>query len=310
MKKSRDLESSLELLLDTMCNSFGGVMFIAISLIIVLTMTSKADVSNSENFKNLEEMQNRLEELKKEFKDLENKTSDISSLVEQFKNDPRRKYLADIVKLEAAVKKLTAENELLSVEQKVLDAKNRELDLKKDKIQKKVDAVTIAKQELIDKNIKLEDKLKKLRDELKRNTAGHITFKTMTASKKIPYFIIVNENKLWRVGPEKLKNEPHSDVNFIKEDENIVCTIKDLNAGVPLLDGEHISAAAHKLLNELPRDRFPEFSVHSNSLRDFCKFREELKKNNTTHSVNTFFESFDKKFIYTYTKKKENYEAY
>ena len=53
MKKSRDFESSLELLLDTMCNSFGGVMFIAISLIIVLTMTQKADVSQSENFKNI-----------------------------------------------------------------------------------------------------------------------------------------------------------------------------------------------------------------------------------------------------------------
>ena len=142
MKKSSDLESSLELLLDTMCNSFGGVMFIAISLIIVLTMTSKADVSNSENFKNLEEMQARLEELKKEFKELENKTSDISSLIEQLKNDPRRKYLADIVNLETQIKKLTAENELLSVEQKVLDAKNRELDLKKDKIQKKVDDKT------------------------------------------------------------------------------------------------------------------------------------------------------------------------
>ena len=310
MKKSRDFESSLELLLDTMCNSFGGVMFIAISLIIVLTMTRKADVSQSENFKNLEEMQTRLEELKKEFKEIENNTADINNMVEQLKNDPRRKYLADIVKIEALTQKLTAENELLNVELKVQTRKNQELDDKKEQIQKKADDKKIQLQQLIDENIKLDERLNNLRDDLKRTTAGRITFKTMSVSQKIPYFLIVNDGKIWRVGPEKLNGEPHSDVEYTKDGDNIVCEIKDVSAGVPLLDGENISAAAHQLLNGLPAGRFPEFSIHSNSMRDFCTFREELKKNNVTHSVNTFFESFDKKFIYTYTRKKENYEAY
>lgn len=310
MKKSRDLESSLELLLDTMCNSFGGVMFIAISLIIVLTMTQKASVSESENFKNLEEMQSKLEELKKEFKELESKTADVSALVDQLKNDPRRKFLADIVKLKAMAKKLEAENNITSVELKVQQRKNQELDLKKEKVQKQLDTKTAQHQKIIDENIKLDSKLNDLRDELKRKTTGHITFKTMNVSKKIPYFLIVNEGKIWRVGPEKLRNEPHSDVKFTKKDGNIICVISDPSAGVPLLDGEYISGEAMHLLNSLPKDRFPEFSIHSNSVRDFCKFREELKKKNTTHSVNTFFESFDKQFIYTYTKEKEDYEAY
>jgi hypothetical protein len=44
MSKKREPESSLELLLDTMCNTFGGVMFIAIALVVVLSMMSHLDV--------------------------------------------------------------------------------------------------------------------------------------------------------------------------------------------------------------------------------------------------------------------------
>ena len=49
MSKSREPESSLELLLDTMCNTFGGVMFIAIALVVVLSMMSH--IESAEPFK-------------------------------------------------------------------------------------------------------------------------------------------------------------------------------------------------------------------------------------------------------------------
>lgn len=39
--RKRGTESSLELLLDTICNTFGGVLFVAILIIIMLRMTSK-----------------------------------------------------------------------------------------------------------------------------------------------------------------------------------------------------------------------------------------------------------------------------
>ena len=37
----RSLPESLELLLDTMCNTFGGVMFIAISMVITLMLSQQ-----------------------------------------------------------------------------------------------------------------------------------------------------------------------------------------------------------------------------------------------------------------------------
>ena len=42
-KRSRqEEESSLELLLDTMCNTFGGVMFIAISIFVIILPPEKS----------------------------------------------------------------------------------------------------------------------------------------------------------------------------------------------------------------------------------------------------------------------------
>ena len=135
MSQKRDLESSLELLLDTMCNSFGGVMFIAISLIIVLSMTSKVKEAVTDNFQNLEEMQTKVEELKKEFTQIQLDTKQIQHALEIFKNDPRLKYLKDIVLLEDKLKKIEMEDKMLSVELDVQNKKNSELVNKKTLIQ-------------------------------------------------------------------------------------------------------------------------------------------------------------------------------
>ena len=42
-KRNRGRENSLELLLDTICNTFGGILFIAILIVILLRMTSKTE---------------------------------------------------------------------------------------------------------------------------------------------------------------------------------------------------------------------------------------------------------------------------
>ena len=40
MSRKNKLPDSLELLLDTMCNTFGAIMFIAISLVIISQITT------------------------------------------------------------------------------------------------------------------------------------------------------------------------------------------------------------------------------------------------------------------------------
>ena len=64
MRRRREDASSLELLLDTMCNTFGGVMFIAISLVVVISMVRSASRALEENApRKLEQLQQDLADL-------------------------------------------------------------------------------------------------------------------------------------------------------------------------------------------------------------------------------------------------------
>ena len=75
-KNSESLPSSLELLLDTMCNTFGGIMFIAIALVIVTQFASKSVLDSITKMPTQEEkeaLRRQLAELRGEVHDVEQK---------------------------------------------------------------------------------------------------------------------------------------------------------------------------------------------------------------------------------------------
>ena len=61
-RKSED-ESSLELLLDTMCNTFGGVMFIAISIFVIISGMTQIDNALEQQNTDPEELRRNITEL-------------------------------------------------------------------------------------------------------------------------------------------------------------------------------------------------------------------------------------------------------
>lgn len=77
MRRRREDASSLELLLDTMCNTFGGVMFIAISLVVVISMVRSASRALEEN------APRKLEQLQQELARLEREAAESRESVEQ-----------------------------------------------------------------------------------------------------------------------------------------------------------------------------------------------------------------------------------
>lgn len=73
MSKKRSLPDSLELLLDTMCNTFGGIIFIAITLIIVSQLAAKSmrEMSPEElDRRNIQRMEEQSAELEKQIQEL------------------------------------------------------------------------------------------------------------------------------------------------------------------------------------------------------------------------------------------------
>ena len=63
-------ESSLELLLDTMCNTFGGVMFIAISLLVIISVMTQDMPQQDEEPADMATLQQEIESLQKISADL------------------------------------------------------------------------------------------------------------------------------------------------------------------------------------------------------------------------------------------------
>lgn len=307
MKRNRDTESSLELLLDTMCNTFGGVMFIAIALVVVLSMTTQVKNAMSENKPEI--TQERLEELQKKLEELKRRNSMQAELLDTLKNDPRREMLKDLIRLEAQIKDLEIQEMELSASTTKQSEENRVLKEQLREQRKEIRELEQQIRQETAKNSKIEELILKMQDELKKMTAGHITFKTLAPSKKIPYFLIVHQNRIWRIGPEKINEDPHGDVTFTMNNGSVICRINKNAPGTPLLKDGRISPEAEALLAAIPGDRFPDFSLHSDSAEDFFTFREVLKKRNIPHGINVNFLQ-NKVFVYQYTTEQVDHETY
>ena len=100
MSKKNNLPESLELLLDTMCNTFGAIMFIAISLVVISQIVTKIVLEKQPQKINeaiLEKMRNEVCTLEKSIVDLENeqaKKALITLGLPKDKRDVAEKLLA------------------------------------------------------------------------------------------------------------------------------------------------------------------------------------------------------------------------
>ncbi|MDF1862310.1 MAG: hypothetical protein P1U87_18990 [Verrucomicrobiales bacterium] len=84
-KRRTNTEGSLDLLLDTMCNAFGGIVLIAILVALLIEKPGEdADTTSGdrENAKQLVEKQKQLEELKPRVEEMESELKKMGELVE------------------------------------------------------------------------------------------------------------------------------------------------------------------------------------------------------------------------------------
>ncbi len=110
MSRSQDLqESSLELLLDTICNTFGGVLFISLLVVVLLNLSSTKKTTTPPSKPEQQQLEevvaahvSDLEELKRQRRLLESLTKDEESLV-----DPTA--LAEWRRLQAARKTMKSQ---------------------------------------------------------------------------------------------------------------------------------------------------------------------------------------------------------
>ncbi|MBR7139077.1 MAG: hypothetical protein IKD44_05990 [Lentisphaeria bacterium] len=202
----KNLPDSLELLLDTMCNTFGGIMFIAISLVVMSQIISQQqkNMTQEEISKNIiEKMKQNIEALRQENVRLSqqalsasmntgNVTPEKKAVLQRLKEE-REKNL----KLEHDIERLESKIRLAEQKQKELDESAKklveELELQKSKLR-------LEKAKLQQRRRDLNAEISKLEETLKNIQPRTLRFAKLKETEKSPYWVLIQRNKIYRLG--------------------------------------------------------------------------------------------------------------
>lgn len=273
------LPESLELLLDTMCNTFGGVMFITISMVITLMICQQQLTPE----KQLEEEKKRLEACRKENLALnerrareERRLAELEKLARKDEGEKDPGLAAAVAGLEQEIRKTKRECETLESELKIADEQLKRLD--RDNRRRELENLEkrreLEKQKALleDENQLLVQKLAVLRGQLAGIPVKHLHFSRSRKTTRSPYFIIVKGGKLYPAGNTFVGwRRDHITVHR----ENNIFQLIPLH-GIPLA-----TVNAKTLLASLPgfsrESHFLGVFVGDDSLASFVAFRRLLR---------------------------------
>lgn len=272
MARRRQSESSdsLELLLDTITNTFGGILFLAILVVILLRSTSESKTETpgpprtdlAELSQQLNALQSERGEMQSQIdaRELSHKLSD-PELVELMRDlEARRDQRDELSKERDALLASVSDTQTKTNE---IVAKLTELDGKLKKSQKEQE---IAKRELEDQKAK------------RRVTSP---FPREKGATKTEYAFVVRYDRLYEPRDRNeigIRGEPNQDdfISYGDEGEYLAMSPKPYR-GIPLLNGESLSqAAANKLSSVSPQGYYVCIAIWDDSFAGFQAVRQYL----------------------------------
>lgn len=281
--------SSLELLLDTMCNTFGGVMFIAISLLLIISVMTKDIPQENEETADTVTLQQEIESLQKIYSEL---LKELQLKAEQIKlqqSSNRQEKYQELLMLMQLVKEIKLKIEAAELADKTLTLSLSKLsksvaDLRKQTALQE-DKIEFLQRKLLD----LEEKLSKLKAE--DEAAPLLAFRIMERSDRAPFFLMLHGDKVYPVGPwvsdgntDQIDNAVNANSYQHNNSQVISCTVKP-GSGITVLAGDNFSPQFQELLNKIPAGRVPKFFITPGSAPTAYKMREIMKKCNIYHGT-------------------------
>lgn len=312
MKRRQD-ESSLELLLDTMCNTFGGVMFIAISLVVIISMTGslrQKHTPEDDSLQSVEQLTAAIEAMKITLAEVTARQTELQQQTATMSSDPRLKQLAELAALEDTARTLELQ---VSLEQQALNAETVKLSAQQSQCQQatadanRLDAELAALQQNCQNLAIL---IATLQNE-QQKMGLKMAFTTLIEKKEMPYFIALKNDQAWRIGPDddtrltEANDDVTSTVKPGSPESHVTCVPRP-DAGVPILSSDHISPQLQRILSAIPHGRVPCFLISPGSAQPFYVLREQLKKAKLFHGFR--LQTSDDSFTYQVTTEKSRYE--
>jgi hypothetical protein len=265
---------SLELLLDTICNTFGGVLFIAILVVMLLRQTSSTPDTPPTPVKTPEELQSlaqQLTTLSRELIRLQQLRASQQVIVDRLVPQEvlellelHKELLAERALQQAAVDEKRAENILLAanVEQTLQDIRQLESDLE-----------TAVKQ-----RTELRARLESERKAKTQNVRLPV-LKTLSDKREIGVSLRYGRAYLWHDYDAQLNQRGLNARDFvvIGEEDDALVVRPNPARGIPLNESAESKTAIRELLNRFsPRRFYITPIVRPDSYGVFQHFRDEL----------------------------------
>ena len=285
MSRRNGIGSSLDLLLDIVCNSFGSIMFVAILLSVMISVRElRKPEPVPDRRERIAELRRQLDELRTELADIMKSTEERAELLKTLEADPRLRLIREIALLE----QMHAERVLqLELTKRKLDLAQGELKDLELRMRKAVAEREKTERELKEKLAALEERKKKmaeLEERLNSADAKKLFFMTVVSRDDIPYFIFVDDGKVWPVGPEINGDSyiPNAAVTFQVKGDRYVCE-PVAGRGIAVFSGDALSPEFESFMTSLPPGRVPEFVISRSDAEVFSRLRGILKKRKLFH---------------------------
>ena len=307
MRKRRHCEddSSLELLLDTMCNTFGGVMFIAIMLFVIISNLVQTKVNDPAP--SPEELYRQIESLRVILQDLQQQLVLQNEELKKLEASSTDSRWQEILLLEKSIQPKELSRQTLTTQ---LAAEK----LRSDLLGKQIKVVQDKKLQQQLRNNELNMQIMQTQQQLQElrtqpDVSRQLTFKMIKPGSEAPFFIILFQDSVYPVGPWQYDDRPDApdpavESQFIQS-HIVQCRIRP-GAGCQVLQNNDLSKDFLKLMRKIPKNRIPKFYIYPNSAPTAFRMREILKKANIRHGC-TLALNNDEPFYYQYTAQ-ANYE--
>ena len=276
MSKSR-MPESMDLLLDTMCNTFGGVVFIALtlSLAFFVSRSQSSPANDLEKLKQeLKEQQQENLTLKEKHRSLTKKLSSVKEFSSQYTKT--KTDLPELVaRLEQDCKDLQRDAEIQKMAQADLAHKMKKIEMENKEFESEIHKKA---KEVTEKNKTLTEKLKRccfiideLNERLRKTPAKKFHFAHNERTSNSPYVLFIKNDHLYRLGRNYLTSS--REVNVKRSGNKLLLT------GV---DGTWLSSISSSDLKSLLQDfdkstSFLWIMVHPDSFNSFVNFRRLLR---------------------------------
>jgi hypothetical protein len=263
----------LDLLLDTITNTFGGILFLAILVVILLGNTSNRPQSNTQPLPDLQKLLSQFDEVSKARTALRAEVDSKKHTANL--NDPElTKLLREIASDSDLRTKLEKERDELLKSVSDLQAKSAEIASELNKLDAGLEATT-TKLSQVKKEIEVEKSARQIDRPFPREHS---------AVGRRFYSIVLRYDRLY----EKRKRdslgfpgEPNLEDFFVRgmDGEHLVISPKPYR-GTPLIEGGKLSPRIESLFEDISADtRYIEIAIWDDSFTGFQALRDFLVKN-------------------------------